>query len=711
MITPSYIGNLSLKCVTDIDVTDIDVTDINVTESTLNSKIIHYKDPEVYTISNFLTNEECRHFINVSKDKLQRAMVSDSSKGIFSPGRTGSNCWINHNHDNIIKQISNKIAKEVGIPIENAEAFQVVYYDVNQEYRQHFDSFDHNYSEKTLRCLQYGGQRMATALCYLNDVEEGGGTRLTKADVEIKAEKCKLLVFWNVLRNTNIKHPLSEHAGMPVIKGEKYAFNLWFRECPRTMLYREFNPDYYKNNPNNNINNPTLVENNMLNNVSNVEVIDLNNGIYKLEKFITDTEINYIKYKCIFDTARSISSCWIKKHEMTGLISRFEKLCKIDKNGFENINVVKYSAKYIHRNHFDAYDPNTDKGKQCIGSIGQRTWTITGILSSKIEYTFSSLNINTTINVGDIIFYKNTLNDNRTRNPNLIKSIINNTDKDSILIHVYIRENASNKPQFTSVTNENRVKINTENYIETYNEVLELFNSNQVNQGWHVYKSFKIITNGPPMDFLKMYVRRLIKEREEHSGNVLDIRNLTTAYNFDEYTPVIVNNVLNETTIRVFKEYYNECIKCKYFVLGDNQSNRYKSNNEAFSRFLHYELLPLIERIVGKRIQPTYTYLSAYVKGADLPAHTDRPDCEYTVSFVVDKPENVRWPIYFHKTKQSIKGKGRYNFTPPKDECIECDCEANGLMIFNGRDHIHYREKLEYDYYNILLLHYKGYND
>ena len=35
--------------------------------------------------------------------------------------------------------------------------------------------------------------------------------------------------------------------GMPVLKGEKYAFNLWFRECSRSMLYEMFNPEYYRN--------------------------------------------------------------------------------------------------------------------------------------------------------------------------------------------------------------------------------------------------------------------------------------------------------------------------------------------------------------------------------------------------------------------------------------------------------------------------------
>ena len=49
-------------------------------------------------------------------------------------------------------------------------------------------------------------------------------------------------------------------------------------------------------------------------------------------------------------------------------------------------------------------------------------------------------------------------------------------------------------------------------------------------------------------------------------------------------------------------------------------------------------------------------------------------------------------------------------YKPDKLECIECDCGANGLMIFQGEDHAHFRESLEFDYYNILLLHYRNIN-
>ena len=70
---------------------------------------------------------------------------------------------------------------------------------------------------------------------------------MTKLDITISSEQGKMLVFQNTIsKEDHTIHPLSEHAGLPVEEGEKYAFNLWFRECSRNILYKDFNPDYYK---------------------------------------------------------------------------------------------------------------------------------------------------------------------------------------------------------------------------------------------------------------------------------------------------------------------------------------------------------------------------------------------------------------------------------------------------------------------------------
>lgn len=208
---------------------------------------ILYTDPHIFTVSNFLSDDECNHFITKANDiNFARSMVSDDKQGMYSNGRTSSNVWLKHNTDEITLDVGERISKIVNIPLENAENYQVIRYNLNQEYRQHYDTWSHDNSEKTYRCMKWGGARLKTAIVYLNDVTKGGETKFTKLNISVSPEKGKLLVFDNVYKNTHDRHLLSEHAGLPVLKGEKYAFNLWFKECKHTMLYRDYNKLYYK---------------------------------------------------------------------------------------------------------------------------------------------------------------------------------------------------------------------------------------------------------------------------------------------------------------------------------------------------------------------------------------------------------------------------------------------------------------------------------
>ena len=140
----------------------------------------------------------------------------------------------------------------------------------------------------------------------------------------------------------------------------------------------------------------------------------------------------------------------------------------------------------------------------------------------------------------------------------------------------------------------------------------------------------------------------------DNSYSALNSDNLQKSYTFDEYNPVVVENVLNASTLAICQKYYSTTIENGDYVLGDKQSRRFKSHNEPLSRILHYEVLPLIEKIVGKKLMPSYTYLSAYVKDSDLPAHTDRADCEYTVSFLINKPDNSHWKYIMLKQTSDV---------------------------------------------------------
>ena len=188
------------------------------------------QDPKIYTIDDYLTEEECQHFIKISENKFERSLVTGNDSNFVSEQRSSQNYWLPHDKDEITLRVATKISELVNYPLENAEMFQVIYYGKNQEYYNHCDSWHFDGSEESKRCLLRGGQRMVTALVYLNDVENGGETKFTRLNISVYPKKRKLLVFHNCKEGTNILNPMSEHAGTSIIKGEKYAFNLWFRQ-------------------------------------------------------------------------------------------------------------------------------------------------------------------------------------------------------------------------------------------------------------------------------------------------------------------------------------------------------------------------------------------------------------------------------------------------------------------------------------------------
>tara|TARA_B100000123_G_scaffold271629_1_gene251974 strand:+ start:221 stop:835 length:615 start_codon:yes stop_codon:yes gene_type:complete len=196
-------------------------------------------DPYIYTIEDFLTPKECKFIINVSKDNLKLAGVStkerqtESERKLYK-GRTNKSYWMPLDKYPETLNIAKKIAERIGCNYRFFESFQVIHYDENEEYKYHYDAYNKEETEKYEKYCGERGNRIRTVLVYLNDVIEGGGTgfdSLSEYDepVIVEPKMGKMVVFTNVNDDGSLNKK-SRHAGLPVIKGEKWAFNLWLRE-------------------------------------------------------------------------------------------------------------------------------------------------------------------------------------------------------------------------------------------------------------------------------------------------------------------------------------------------------------------------------------------------------------------------------------------------------------------------------------------------
>ena len=97
--------------------------------------IMHAADPILYVVDSFLSNDECEAFIKASEGKLKPSTVISPDKHVQHESRTSENCWIEHDANEIIHEVSKRFSILVQMPIRNAEQYQLVYYRKGAQYK------------------------------------------------------------------------------------------------------------------------------------------------------------------------------------------------------------------------------------------------------------------------------------------------------------------------------------------------------------------------------------------------------------------------------------------------------------------------------------------------------------------------------------------------------------------------------------------------
>ena len=180
---------------------------------------------EIFTITDFLTNEECNSISDLIKQNHYQSLVAGTKSENYSNARTSSTSNL-FEDNNIISQINQKIYNELNITKEFAEPTQGQLYEIGQEYKYHNDYF---WGSDVDKYCNVSGQRTYTCMIYLNDNFEGGETDFWYLGIKIKPKIGKA-VFWKNSEGLGNENKGSLHAGSPVISGEKMIITKWFRE-------------------------------------------------------------------------------------------------------------------------------------------------------------------------------------------------------------------------------------------------------------------------------------------------------------------------------------------------------------------------------------------------------------------------------------------------------------------------------------------------
>lgn len=187
------------------------------------------RNPDLIVFDNVLTPEECQALIEYSRAKIRPSNVvdRDSGENVAHSARTSSGCTFRKGETDLLMTIENFVCSLIKWPYVNSEGFQVLNYQVGQEYKAHHDYFDPNSPSGKKIQESVAGNRNATFLIYLNDVEEGGGTDFPDLQTTV-IPKTGRAVFFSFPDLSKAKATL--HAGLPPIKGEKWVTVNWYRQ-------------------------------------------------------------------------------------------------------------------------------------------------------------------------------------------------------------------------------------------------------------------------------------------------------------------------------------------------------------------------------------------------------------------------------------------------------------------------------------------------
>lgn len=169
---------------------------------------------------------------------------------------------------------------------------------------------------------------------------------------------------------------------------------------------------------------------------------------------------------------------------------------------------------------------------------------------------------------------------------------------------------------------------------------------------------------------------------------------------------VLIKNILTKESINYFIDNikFGENLDALQF----GRCHNLKDNSQVICNDYLEETFQLYKKILGEEYYTTYTFAMLYGKGNELLPHLDLIENEISATTCYASEKD--YPIYISKQFMENNYSERYtddiNNIKEEDK-IEINIQVGDIGFFNGRNHLHFRKKLEEDInYMGILTHY-----
>ncbi|EEC09958.1 prolyl 4-hydroxylase alpha subunit 1, putative [Ixodes scapularis] len=184
--------------------------------------------PYVIVMHDVVQDKDIEDLMAFAEPRLERSTTYTGNEMMPSPERTSSTAWLNEDEAPIAVRMNSYLRALLGMGTsdtdEEAEAYQLANYGTGGHFLPH-----HDFLQDSLQAdNSVTGDRLATLMIYMTDVEEGGTTVFPNLGIRLTPKKGDAAFWWN-LKASGDGERLTTHAGCPVLYGSKWIANKWFR--------------------------------------------------------------------------------------------------------------------------------------------------------------------------------------------------------------------------------------------------------------------------------------------------------------------------------------------------------------------------------------------------------------------------------------------------------------------------------------------------
>ena len=196
-------------------------------------QVISLFNPTIMVWDNFMSKPECKQLRKDMDDHVQwtRGLTTKGSDGDDSEhyGRTNQMGWLDYTKSPTAVHFLMRASQLTHLHYTQAENVQALHYELGEEYDAHMDAFPLDTERAHTGPHGTKGNRVCTLLLYCNEVADGGATVFTDSGKGVKPKAGRCVLFSNTIIGTQVPDPKTRHQAQPVLAGQKYAMNLWFR--------------------------------------------------------------------------------------------------------------------------------------------------------------------------------------------------------------------------------------------------------------------------------------------------------------------------------------------------------------------------------------------------------------------------------------------------------------------------------------------------